>query len=171
MAKVALLVGVSEYEPGLNTLPAASRDVEALREVLIQPEIGGFAESDVTLLRNPDRQVMEEAIYTLFTGRRKDDLLLLFFSGHGIKDDSGHLYLSTRATRKTPRGELVSPTAVAARFVHECMSRSLSKRQIVVLDSCFSGAFAEGLSAKEDGTRSSEPGSNRIGSSVLTADY
>ena len=169
MAKVALLVGVSEYEPGLNPLPAASKDIEALREVLIQPEIGGFAELDVTLLKNPDRQVMEEAIYTLFSGRHKDDLLLLFFSGHGIKDDSGSLYLATRATRKTPRGELVSPTAVAARFVHECMSRSRSKRQIVVLDSCFSGAFAEGLSAKDDGTVDIRSQLGGEGRAVLTS--
>ena len=169
MAKVALLVGVSEYELGLNPLPAASKDIEALREVLLQPEIGGFAESDVTLLKNPDRQVMEEAIYTLFSGRHKDDLLLLFFSGHGIKDEAGKLYLATRATRKTSRGELVSPTAVAAQFVHECMGRSRSKRQIVVLDSCFSGAFADGLSAKDDGSVDIRAQLGGEGRAVLTS--
>jgi hypothetical protein len=46
----------------------------------------------------------------------------------------------------------VRSSAVAANFVHENMSRSRSKRQVVILDSCFSGAFAEGLSAKDDGT-------------------
>jgi hypothetical protein len=45
MAKVALLVGVSEYEPGLNPLPGAVKDVDAVREVLLHPEMGGFAES------------------------------------------------------------------------------------------------------------------------------
>jgi len=34
MVKVALLIGVSEYEPGLNPLPAATKDVEAMRKVL-----------------------------------------------------------------------------------------------------------------------------------------
>ena len=152
MAKVGLLIGISEYEPGWNPLPAAVKDVEAIQEVLVDPKIGGFIGSDITSLKNPDRQVMEEAIYNLFASRNKDDLLLLFFSGHGIKDDAGKLYLATRSTRKTLRGELISPTAVEARFVHDCMSRSRSKRQVIVLDSCFSGAFAEGLSAKDDGT-------------------
>jgi hypothetical protein len=46
MAKVALLVGISEYEPGLNPLPSAVRDVEAVCEVLLHPEMGGFAASD-----------------------------------------------------------------------------------------------------------------------------
>ncbi len=133
MTKVALLIGVSEYEQGLNSLPAAVKDIEAMRDVLLAPGIGGFTEPNITVLKNPERQTMEEAIYSLFAGRHRDDLLLLFFSGHGIKDDSGNLYLATRRTRKSSNGELISPTAVAARFVHDCMSRSRSKRQIVIL--------------------------------------
>jgi tetratricopeptide (TPR) repeat protein len=152
MAKIALLIGVSEYEPGLNPLPAAVKDLDAMKEVLLHPDMGGFAESDVVLLKNPERQAMEEAIETLFANRHKDDLVLLFFSGHGIKDDAGRLYLANSKTRKTPQGDLVRSSAVSANFVHENMSRSRSKRQVVILDSCFSGAFAEGLLAKDDGT-------------------
>ena len=103
MAKVALLIGVSEYEPGLNPLPAAVKDVEAMQQVLAHVELGGFAEADIIVLKNPLRQDMEEAIENLFAHRQKDDLLLLFFSGHGIKDDTGRLYLATHTTRKTPR--------------------------------------------------------------------
>jgi hypothetical protein len=151
MAKVALLVGVSEYEPGLNPLPGAAKDVDAVREVLLHPEMGGFAEADIVLLKNPERQDVEMAIETLFSGRQKDDLALLYFSGHGIKDDRGRLYLATRTTRKTIQGELIRSTAVAASFIHDRMSESRSKRQVVILDSCFSGAFAEGLLARDDG--------------------
>jgi hypothetical protein len=169
MAKLALLIGVSEYEPGLNPLPAAVKDLDAMQEVLIHPDIGGFAATDVTLLKNPDRQVMEEAIYTLFAGRQRDDLLLLFFSGHGIKDDNGTLYLATRATRKAAQGELIIPTAVSANFVHDRMDCSRSKRQIIILDSCFSGAFAEGMSAKDDGTVDIRKQLGGEGRAVLTS--
>jgi uncharacterized caspase-like protein len=75
MAKIALLVGVSEYEPGLNPLPAAVKDLDAMQEVLLHPEIGGFAASDISLLKNPNRQAMEESIEMLFANRHKDDLL------------------------------------------------------------------------------------------------
>lgn len=51
MLKIALLIGVSEYEPGLTTLPAATKDVEAMQRVLLHPEIGGF--DDVKVLINP----------------------------------------------------------------------------------------------------------------------
>jgi len=97
MAKFALLIGVSEYESGLNPLPAAVKDVEAMRRVLANSEMGGFAEAAIRVLENPQRQEMEERIYELFSHREKDDLLLFYFSGHGIKDESGRLYLSTCA--------------------------------------------------------------------------
>jgi hypothetical protein len=169
MAKVALLIGVSEYEPGLSPLPAAVKDIEAMQRVLQNPEMGGFAESDIVLLRNPKRQEMEELIETLFANRHKDDLVLLFFSGHGIKDDAGKLYLGTSKTRKTPQGDLVRSSAVSANFVHENMSRSRSRRQVVILDSCFSGAFAEGLSAKDDGTVDIRTQLGGEGRAVLTS--
>jgi hypothetical protein len=169
MAKVALLIGVSEYEHGLNPLPASVKDLDAVKEVLLHPDMGGFAGSDIVLLKNPNRQEMEESIEELFANRHKDDLVLLFFSGHGIKDDAGRLYLGTRKTRKTPQGELVRSSAVAANFVHENMSRSRSKRQVVILDSCFSGAFAEGLSAKDDGTVDIRTQLGGEGRAVLTS--
>lgn len=152
MAKVALLIGVSEYEPGLTPLPGALQDVEAMQQVLQAPQIGEFAPTAITVLKNPGRLEMEEAIEQLFMGRQRDDLVLLFYSGHGIKDDTGRLYLSTRKTRKTPQGDLIRATAVATSFIHESMSRSRSRRQVIILDSCFSGAFAEGLLAKDDGS-------------------
>jgi hypothetical protein len=169
MAKIALLIGVSEYQPGLNPLPAAVKDVDAVQGVLLHLDMGGFAESDVTVLKNPDRQQMETVIEMLFSDRLKDDLVLLFFSGHGIKDDTGRLYLATRGTRKSSQGELIRSTAVSAGFIHDSMRRSRSKRQIVILDSCFSGAFADGMSAKDDGTVNIREQLGGEGRAVLTS--
>ncbi len=145
MAKLALLIGVSDYEPGLTALPSARQDVIAVQQVLEHPEIGGFT---VKTLLDPDRQSMEEAIEQLFADRNREDLVMLFFSGHGIKNDRGRLYFATRNTRKTEKGELAIATAVSASFVHEVMGNSRAKRQIIVLDCCFSGAFAENMPAK-----------------------
>lgn len=152
MAKLALLIGVSEYDLGLNPLPAAVKDVQAIADVLQHPDMGGFGETDIIKLANPEPQKMQEAIETLFSDRRKDDLILLYFSGHGIKDETGKLYLATCLTRKNSQGRLVKATAVPANFIHSIMSESRSRRQVVILDCCFSGAFAEGLSAKDDGS-------------------
>ncbi|HEY9639862.1 MAG TPA: caspase family protein [Coleofasciculaceae cyanobacterium] len=167
MAKIALLIGVSEYEAGLNPLPGAVKDIEAMERVLHHAEMGGF--DRVNTLPNPDPMAMQEAIETLFSDRAKDDLVLLFFSGHGVKDDSGRLYFATRATRKNPRGELVKATAVPAGFVQDVMSSSRCKRQVVILDCCFSGAFAEGMTAKDDGTVDVQTQLGGEGRAVLTS--
>jgi uncharacterized caspase-like protein len=104
MAKIALLIGVSEYEAGLKPLPGAVKDIEAMQRVLHNSDMGGF--DRVNTLPNPDPMAMQEAIETLFTDRAKDDLVLLFFSGHGIKDDRGNLHFATRITQKN-KGELI----------------------------------------------------------------
>ncbi|NER26848.1 MAG: NACHT domain-containing protein [Symploca sp. SIO1C4] len=150
MVKIALLIGVSKYHSGLTPLPASTKDVEAMYRVLQNPELGDF--DQVNKLVNPNKQEMEEQIEAAFAStRKKDDLVLLFFSGHGVKDERGRLYLANRITRKTEQGELIKATAVAASFIHDIMDNCRSRRQVVILDCCFSGAFAEGLLAKDDG--------------------
>ncbi|NDJ21379.1 SUMF1/EgtB/PvdO family nonheme iron enzyme [Nostoc sp. B(2019)] len=168
MAKFALLVGVSEYEPGLTPLPSASRDVEALKQVLIHPEMGGFAAADVTVLTNPQRQMMETAIYKLFANRQKNDLVLFYFSGHGVKDENRNLFLSSGET-SLEHGRLVTPTAVAARFLHDSMNGSKSERQVIILDCCFSGAFPDGLAAKDDGSVDIQAQLGSKGRAILTS--
>ncbi|HEY9660454.1 MAG TPA: caspase family protein, partial [Allocoleopsis sp.] len=146
MNKVALLIGVSQYEPGFSPLPSALQDVAAMRQVLENPEIGGF--NEVQELLNPEPQAMQEQIEIFFQNRARDDLVLLFFSGHGVKDERGRLYFATRITRKTERGELIKSTTVPASFIHDIMINSRIKRQIVILDCCFSGAFATDMPFK-----------------------
>lgn len=148
MVKVALLIGVSQYGPGFNQLSAATKDVAAMQRVLLHPDMGNF--DDVQPLIDPDPQEMGTAIETLFGNGRRDDLLALYFSGHGVKDENGNLYLAARTTRKNERGGLIRSSAIAARFVQEIMSDSRARRQVVILDCCFSGAFGEGLLAKDD---------------------
>ncbi|NMG21246.1 caspase family protein [Brasilonema bromeliae] len=165
--KVALLIGVSEYGEGLTPLLGAAKDVKVMEQVLQHPEIGNF--NEVMLLTNPAPEAMMEAIESLFSGRTKDDLVLLFFSGHGMKDENLKLYFATSRTRKNPQGELVKATAVPASFVHDMMNNCRSKRQVVILDCCFSGAFAQGLSAKDDGSVNIKAILGGEGGAVLTS--
>jgi uncharacterized caspase-like protein len=59
--------------------------------VLRDPRIAGF---DVTMLVNEPHHRVGEAIGQLYRDRRRDDLTLLYFTGHGLKDDDGRLYLA-----------------------------------------------------------------------------
>ena len=142
--KVALLIGVSEYGEGIPSLSAPLDDVAAMKRVLENPEMGGF---EVDTLLNPDPTPMRKAIKKLFSSCGKGDLVLLFFSGHGITDDDNKLYLATRITAKDD----FDATAIPASFVQQQSKNSYTKRQVIVLDCCYSGAFAEGWQAKSMG--------------------
>lgn len=165
MAKVALLIGVSEYGPGLNWLPGTLKDVKAMQRVLNHPDIGEFER--VETLNNPDPLTMQLAIETLFKDRvsDRDDLVVFFFSGHCINDHHNQLYFTTRLTCKNSKGELVKSTAVPFSFVQDIMSDSRSRQQAVVLDCCFSNAFADVWSARNYGSvdlRNQIGGSGRV---------
>ncbi|KAB8181982.1 caspase, EACC1-associated type [Microbispora catharanthi] len=134
----ALIVAGDEYrDPGLRRLRAPARDAEALARVLGDPAIGGF---HVRTLLNEPTHVVSEMVEEFFTDRAADDVLLLHFSCHGVKDDNGELYFATPTTKLNRLGA----TAVSAEFVSRRMSRSRSRRMILLLDCCYAGAWARG---------------------------
>ncbi|MBD2201287.1 GUN4 domain-containing protein [Calothrix sp. FACHB-1219] len=140
--KIALLIGVGEYGEGIPPLSSALNDVEAMERVLQNPNLGGFEQ--VERLLNPDAIAMRKAIQNLFKQAYKDDLVLFFFSGHGITNDQDHLYLATRNTAKDD----FEATAVDASFIQRQSYNCYAKRQVLILDACYSGAYAQGWRAK-----------------------
>lgn len=143
MVKKALLIGVSQYEAGLPPLAAAPKDVAAMQRVLQSNELGAFDE--VEALIDPDLTTMQMRIHLLFKNCPKGDLRLLYFSGHGIANDEGKLYLATRITSK----DNFEADAVPASFIQERMRENgYQTNHVLILDCCYSGAFAEGWLAK-----------------------
>ncbi len=167
MTKIALLIGVSQYQSDLSPLPKATKDVQAMQKVLQNPDIAGFER--VKPLIDPDTQTMREEIEVIFSELQKEDLVLLFFSGHGIKDEGSKLYFATNNTRKNEKGKLIWSTAVAASFIQNLMSQSRCKHQVVILDCCFSGAFAAGMTAKDIGNVDIKTQLGGEGRAVLTS--
>jgi hypothetical protein len=140
--KFALIIGNSEYnDKSLACLKTPAADVRALAEVLLDSNRGGFDEAQ-TLINEPDSTI-RKAIERFFARKKSDDLLLLYFSGHGVLDDQGRLYLACQDTEY----ELWSASAIPASFITDSMDRSQSRRQVLILDCCHSGAFFRGTKA------------------------
>jgi branched-chain amino acid transport system substrate-binding protein len=139
--RVALLVGCSDYQdPAFQRLQAPAQDIDALRRVLADPTIGDFTVD--TLLDKPSWTVrVSEQIEHFFADRKPDDLLLLYFSCHGVLDPRGRLYFATANTKKG----LLDSTGISALWVKEQMDHSRSQRIVLLLDCCYSGAFTRGL--------------------------
>jgi formylglycine-generating enzyme required for sulfatase activity len=136
--RIALVIANSEFDdPKLTRLAMPGHDAKALAEVLRDPNIGGF---DVTELVDRPLRVVRREVARLYHRRTKDDLLLLYYSGHGFKDDYGELYLAVKDTEN----ELLGATALDAAFMRRQLDQSNSQRKVVVLDCCHSGAFVPG---------------------------
>ncbi|MCQ6553922.1 caspase family protein [Streptomyces sp. C10-9-1] len=131
-----------EYgDPGLRRLRSPAEDAEALGRVLRDGAIGGY---DVRTLVNQPAHVVNQALDDFFADRSPDDLLLVHFSCHGVKDEDGRLHFATPDTRL---GRLDS-TSVSADLVNRLMGRSRSRRIVLFLDCCYAGAFARGMVAR-----------------------
>jgi hypothetical protein len=138
----ALIVANDEYQDtSLGRLRAPARDAAALARVLGDPAVGGF---EVEVVSNQPEWRLRRTIGAFFAERSRDDLLLLHFSCHGVKDDSGQLYFATADTELAN----LDATAMPADFVNRHMSRSHSRRIVLLLDCCYSGAFARGMMAR-----------------------
>ncbi|MEV0056485.1 caspase family protein [Saccharopolyspora shandongensis] len=134
----ALLIATDTYaDAAFRKLRAPEADTRAMANVLADPAIGNYSLS--TLWNRPAHEtnlVLED----FFAEAKRDDLLLLYLSGHGIKDEQGELYFVTADSRR----ERLASTAVAANFVHRQMDRCRSRSVVVWLDCCYAGAFPFG---------------------------
>jgi hypothetical protein len=163
VAREALLIGNAVYDDiGLRRLRAPSRDVEALAGVLSDPEVGLFqTEVVVDQLAAQVRVRIEQ----FFADRRPDDQLVLYFSGHGLKDATGALYLAAKDTRITD----LTNTSVTADFINSCVHKSRSRRVLLVLDCCYSGAFPRGIVLRADRTVHAQERFTGRGVVIITA--
>ena len=162
-ARSALIVASDGYtDPGLRRLRAPASDARALGAVLQDPGIGGFEVH--TLLNEPAHEV-NLAVEEFFADRRPDDLLLVHFSCHGVKDEGGELYFAMANTLLRRLGA----TAVAAEFVNRQMSRSRSRRVVLLLDCCYAGAFERGMTVRAGEGMGIESQFGGRGRAVITA--
>src|SRR4029450_6225696 len=95
--KFALIIANTEYiDPGLAQLTAPGRDAEDFARVLKDQDICAF--DNVKVLLNQSSSSVIEAVEEFFDERKPDDLLVLYFSGHGVRDEFGSLYLAFKNT-------------------------------------------------------------------------
>jgi hypothetical protein len=142
MARKALLIGTKTYQDGFKPLNSAPHDIEALAGLLRHPEVGGFEPENVRVLIDRASGDLATEIEKWYLQHSKDDFALLFIAGHGVKDADRKLHFAATNTQKVGES-LITTTAVAASSLSNWMQKSKSKRQIVILNCCFSGAFGD----------------------------
>lgn len=161
--RLALVVATTTYaDPALRQLRAPARDAVDLRDVLADPAIGGF---DVTSVVDGDAQAVRLAMEEFVSDRSPDDLLVVYLSCHGLVDARRRLYFAATDTLKNR----LAATGVEAQWLLDQLEDCRARRQVVILDCCFSGAFATAAKGDTDlalGERFHGQGRGRV---VLTA--
>jgi hypothetical protein len=162
--KYALIIGNNKYDDQkLAQLKTPAADSQALAKILDDKTIGAFDE--VTPLINQTEGRVRRAISTFLTNKKPDDLVLLYFSGHGVLDDRGRLYLALKDTQY----DLLKATSIPSSFVADEMDSCRSKRQILILDCCHSGAFGRGTKGEQKAITETTFEGSGFGRVVLTA--
>jgi hypothetical protein len=141
--RAALVVAVSTYsDPMLRQLRAPAEDATELGTVLGDPELGDFSVTTVTDGRAHEIRI---AVEEFLSEQRPGDLSLVYLSCHGLMDARRRLYFAATDTLK----ERLAATGIEARWLLDQLEECRARRQVIILDCCFSGAFATG--AKGDG--------------------
>ncbi|MBN1236586.1 MAG: caspase family protein, partial [Methanotrichaceae archaeon] len=131
-------------DPDISTLAAPQNDAEAFYKALSDPKIGGFKAEKII---NRDSTTIKKAVMSFFgKDRKKDDTLLFYYTGHGMKGDDGKFYFVASDTER----KYLPATAVSASYVKERMEDSFSKRQVLILDCCYGGSFMRDWDRKAD---------------------
>ncbi|MFC0527610.1 caspase family protein [Phytohabitans kaempferiae] len=138
----ALLIGNSTFDAdaSLNPLNAPTKDVARLHRALVDSETGLFADENVRLVTERTTDELLDELDAFFSSAHREDLLLLYYSGHGLLDERNRLFLCGRNTRS----DRLLRTAVSNVRINEFIGQSVAKCTVIVLDCCSSGMFKGG---------------------------
>ncbi|GAA1974197.1 hypothetical protein GCM10009798_39300 [Nocardioides panacihumi] len=137
-------MAVTDYlDTSLRALRAPAGDAAELRDLLADPEVGGFS---VTSVVNERAHQLRVAIEDFLADREPDDLLLVYLSCHGLVDARRRLYFAARDTFKNR----LASSGVESHWLLDQLEDCRARRQVVILDCCFSGAFARGAKGDDD---------------------
>jgi hypothetical protein len=159
----ALVLATTDYaDQGLRQLRSPARDALDLAAVLADDEIGGF---DVTKMLDGTAHEIRVELESFLSDRATDDLVLVYLSCHGLVDARRRLYFAGTDTTKSR----LAATGVESRWLLEQMEDCRARRQILILDCCFSGAFALNAKGENDLELGDRLAGHSRGRVVLTA--
>lgn len=135
--RYGVLIASSRFpdEPKLTDLNCPENDVDGLSAVLSDAAIGGF--TDLVVIKNQPHHVVLRGIHQVLRKAGRDDLVLIFYAGHGKLDRAGRLHL---ATVDTVNAELET-TSVPATRIRELIENADTSKTALILDCCYSGAI------------------------------
>ena len=143
--RYAVIIGISSYRDRRLNLQFAADDAAAIRDFLLDPDRGGVRRSNLLYLTNENATAsgIRTALFTFLTRPSADDLVFIYFAGHGIPDPRRpqNLYLLPwDADLKNVGGTAVPMWELRAAF-----ETTIKGSVVAFVDSCHSAGVGEGL--------------------------
>jgi hypothetical protein len=137
--KRALIIAISHYQnERLSSLPFCENDGKAMCKILSSPSVGYKLPDNNRLIGKVDASLMRDRIIDFFNDPKikSQDTLLFYYSGHGVPDIDGDVYLATSEIDPN----VPNKRGFSYYELTKMMSRTLSTQVITILDCCYSGA-------------------------------
>ncbi|MGH9953970.1 MAG: caspase family protein, partial [Nitrososphaeraceae archaeon] len=133
--KKALIIGISDYS-NLEPLSFCKNDGQEMFNVL--SSLDYEIHNDNVLLGYVKWERLRDSIYDFFNNEniKPNDMLLFYYSGHGLPDVDEDLFLATSEVDPN----LPSRRGFNFRELAKMMRDSISTSIVVILDCCYSGA-------------------------------
>ncbi|MBI5250338.1 MAG: caspase family protein [Desulfomonile tiedjei] len=140
----AVIVGVKKFQdPNIPPLTISDKDAKDFYHFLKESE-EHFAKAHITLLLNEDatRANVSKALRDGLMGARRNDIVIMYFSGHGMADEKlpNEFYFVTYDT------QLENLFATALMMNDKNLFKGIdTDRVLLVADACHSGGFSPGI--------------------------
>ncbi len=147
LSRVTIIsIGCWEYQH-MTRLTGPSQDIQNLRNILVDDEsLSLFSEKQYIELNNPTSENFRKVINDYVYSRSADnDILLLYFSGHGAPIGANDFAFCTIDTKPVEGENFVLPMT-AVRFADILSTLWLKKViPVLIIDACYSGAAGGSL--------------------------
>ena len=139
----ALLIGIQEYAKAPR-LSGVKNDVRTLANTLVErgaytveTVVNSAKRDDGALFgQRSERESLQQTIAQWLAGRKQDETALLYFSGHGFRDEQNRLYLA--AVDCDPTNP--EPGGIPIAWLRERLVQCAAGLTLLVLDACHAGS-------------------------------
>lgn len=137
--RFGVLIASSRFQPESGMLPlrCPENDADGLSQILVAN--GDFRPEDIHVLKNIPHWEALRQVNQVLHAATKDDLVLLYYSGHGKQDDNGRLHLASVNTV----ADALESTSIPIESIRYMIDNSRSNKIVLILDCCYSGAAGQ----------------------------
>lgn len=132
-------VGVSDYADDRLDLTVAHRDANSVGEWFRDQSQFARCHSEIIVNREATKLAIRRRISRFLSNARPNDVVVLFFAGHGFTSPTGYQFGSHDIDPDNPEGGL------SFNEIENLLMSTAARKRLVLMDTCFAGLTPTGV--------------------------